>query len=560
MWAHLSLNSQNRCVLRLGLHPGPFGLKEKRDVESLPINQQQRERDLFENPHCLIREHLEFLVERQKSIILLCKCLLMLSFHLLQFLSSTSDFMVTMEALRKPTIINNISRSPIVVQSARPVRSMSLMALSCCDLNLVYRGTLCLRLTYKIPEHGDQGLVFFSDGCHNLDLGANSSPQKGGGISSEIYPVQGFVPLPAFKQFLDSMKKAFNVEEGSMPFNAFTVSQLDRIVTNSKADPEDPLAVTISPLEKYFSSSLIFHASNQVMNSLRWQISAPLDIDTGEFTAKSHPDKGIEVKVKMYIWDDPVEGNLPSWRLQLKVSSDLEKSYTSNESGEFSAKIEEFFSRRVCSVSPQASAITSFFRLMTLPFKTLYDLVSNVFAWDLDGGSSTTGTTNSSTSLRVGLVSFTSAAPEPSVVLSMPHTLIMQIILTRPNTALSSQQEIAPGTSMASQRNPRVEVLTLTYDTAKNVVAVLGPSKKPQKSRYSALEDMVNQRFRNTQACTLVQFISHLRQGGPIIQQQQQQQQQQHAPQPSQQMPPQPQTQQLQSQQMSQQMHQPMQQ
>lgn len=76
---------------------------------------------------------------------------------------------------------------------------MSLIALSCYDLNLVYRGTLCLRLTYKITEHGNQGLVFLSDGCHNLDLGPNPPPQKGGGISSEIYPVQGFVPLPAFK-------------------------------------------------------------------------------------------------------------------------------------------------------------------------------------------------------------------------------------------------------------------------------------------------------------------------------------------------------------------------
>ncbi|VUZ44593.1 unnamed protein product, partial [Hymenolepis diminuta] len=334
---HLSLNAQNHCVVRLGVHPGPVNLKVKSVEDSLRVYQQQRKRDLFENPHCLIREHLEFMVESQKSIIQLCK-----------FLSSTFDFMVTMEVLRKPTIMNNTLRSPAIVQSARPVRSMSLIALSCYDLNLVYRGTLCLRLTYKPTEHGNQGLVFLSDGCHNLDLGPNPSPQKGGGISSEIYPVQGFVPLPAFKQFLDSLKRAFNVEEGSMPWNAFTVSQLDCIVSNSKPDPENPLAVTISPLEKYFSSSLIFHASNQVMNSLRWQISTPLVIDAGEFTAKAPMEKGMEVRVKMHLQDDPIDGSLPNWRLQLKVTPDVDMNSASNESGEFSARIEEFFRRRVC--------------------------------------------------------------------------------------------------------------------------------------------------------------------------------------------------------------------
>lgn len=94
----------------------------------------------------------------------------------------------------------NMLQSSAIVQSARPMRSMSLMALTCYDLNLVYRGTLCLRLTLKLPEQGNQeGIVFLSDGCHNLDLGTNPASQKGGGISSEIYPVQGFVPLPAFK-------------------------------------------------------------------------------------------------------------------------------------------------------------------------------------------------------------------------------------------------------------------------------------------------------------------------------------------------------------------------
>lgn len=133
-----------------------------------------------------------------------------------------------------------------------------------------------------------------------------------------------------------------------MPWNAFTVSQLDCIVSNSKPDPENPLAVTISPLEKYFSSSLIFHASNQVMNSLRWQISTPLVIDAGEFTAKAPVEKGMEVRVKMHLQDDPIDGNLPNWRLQLKVTPDVDPNSASNESGEFSARIEEFFRRRVC--------------------------------------------------------------------------------------------------------------------------------------------------------------------------------------------------------------------
>lgn len=84
---------------------------------------------------------------------------------------------------------------------------------------------------------------------------------------------------------------------------------------------------------------------------------------------------------------------------------------------------------QVCSVSPQAAAITSFFRLLSLPGATLFDLVSNVFTWDLDS----TGGVNSGLSiLRVGLVSLaTPAAPEPSVVLRSPSYLAMQIIIPR---------------------------------------------------------------------------------------------------------------------------------
>ena len=69
------------------------------------------------------------------------------------------------------------------------------MALSCYDLQLTYRGTLCMRFSF---QSGANPTVKLSDGCHNQ--GATGSPQsRGGGVCSDIYPVQGFVSLPAFQ-------------------------------------------------------------------------------------------------------------------------------------------------------------------------------------------------------------------------------------------------------------------------------------------------------------------------------------------------------------------------
>lgn len=87
-------------------------------------------------------------------------------------------------------------QSSAIVRSARPIRSMSLMALSCFDLQLAYRGTLCMRFKLK-TDHG--ATVHISDGCHHQEVGGAPPQSRGGGISSEIYPVQGFVPLPAFQ-------------------------------------------------------------------------------------------------------------------------------------------------------------------------------------------------------------------------------------------------------------------------------------------------------------------------------------------------------------------------
>ncbi len=73
------------------------------------------------------------------------------------------------------------------------------MALSCYDLVLVYRGTLCMQFNLKqqpgcTPTALD--CVQISDGCRNMD---QQQPVRSGGISSELYPVAGFVQLPAFK-------------------------------------------------------------------------------------------------------------------------------------------------------------------------------------------------------------------------------------------------------------------------------------------------------------------------------------------------------------------------
>lgn len=133
---------------------------------------------------------------------------------------------------------------------------------------------------------------------------------------------------------------------GTLPLNGFTVSQLERMISNSKPNPENSLSVAISALESYFSASLIFHASNQAINNLRWQNSSPLAVDAGEFTAKTPFEKGLEVRVKMHLQEDEIDGNLPRWRLQLKVAPDSDSS-SSEGAAELSSKIEEFFRRRV---------------------------------------------------------------------------------------------------------------------------------------------------------------------------------------------------------------------
>lgn len=72
--AELSIGPRQNCCLRLGVHPGPATMKHGDNVDDALKQQcqRQRQRDLFENPHCVVREHLEFLVESQKSILPMC--------------------------------------------------------------------------------------------------------------------------------------------------------------------------------------------------------------------------------------------------------------------------------------------------------------------------------------------------------------------------------------------------------------------------------------------------------------------------------------------------------
>ena len=102
----------------------------------------------------------------------------------------------------------------------------------------------------------------------------------------------------------------------------------------------------------------------------------------------------------------------------------------------------------MCTVSPQAQAITSFFRLLSLPGVTLYDVVSNVFAWDLDGDAGA-GPNSGFSPLRIGLISLASPTnPEASVVLRPPTSFAMQIIIPRMLTF--QEQQIPPSTVSVS--------------------------------------------------------------------------------------------------------------
>ncbi|VDD74923.1 unnamed protein product [Mesocestoides corti] len=507
--AELSIDSRHQCVLRLGVHPGPSTVKRQQDDSP----EELLKRDLFENPHCIIREHLEYLLNGHKSVSRLCNTL-----------SSTLPFVVAMEVVRKPTVMTNPNKvlqalfdfkmlpscqsvkvqisvflntppqSSSVAASARPLRSMALIALSCFDLALVYRGTLCMRfrLEQKVtPGGATADVVHISDGCQN-----HGQPVRPGGISSEIYPVQGFVQLPAFQQFLASIQRTLRAEsEGEDSLGCVSVPQLAQLLTPGRGSP--------SPLECYLSASLIFHASFQAVNTLRWQVPSAPVAQAGEFASKV-PDSGLEVRLKLHA-EEPSkpEGFLPRWRLGLMVTPDP-LTCPAERSAELSGRIGEFFQRRVCNLSPQAAAITSFFRLLSLPAATLHDLVSNVFAWDLEGGSSAPN----SPFIRVCLVSVSSPHfPEPAVVLRAPTTLSMQLIVSsRPPQHHHDQSSVG-------SRSPSTEMIWLTYDWSKNHVAFVPGSASKRLQNY---DDFINQRFMATRACTLVQLISHIRQMPPL--------------------------------------------
>lgn len=87
-----------------------------------------------------------------------------------------------------------------------------------------------------------------------------------------------------------------------------------------------------------------------------------------------------------------------------------------------------FFCVQVCTISPQAAAITSFFRILSVPAQTLNDL-STLLAWDLEP---TLNSHPRSLPMRVGLVSFAGQFPEPSVVMPQPNEISLQFIFPRP--------------------------------------------------------------------------------------------------------------------------------
>uniref|UniRef100_A0A183SRI7 Mediator of RNA polymerase II transcription subunit 14 n=1 Tax=Schistocephalus solidus TaxID=70667 RepID=A0A183SRI7_SCHSO len=210
--AELSADSDQGCILSLGTYPVAVPIAEDGKCEgnasllAPAVSLRPLEINTGDNPHCLIREHLEYLVNTYKSVR-----------HLALVLSSTVEFMTALGSLLRPDFLDMVSMSPS--PPARPIGTFALIALSCYDLLLVYRGVLCMRFKLSLgtslsATSGEMtklpystvavDTVQLSDGCRNADVSARAT--------GDAATAKDYAPLPAFQAFLTSLQNAFQMD------------------------------------------------------------------------------------------------------------------------------------------------------------------------------------------------------------------------------------------------------------------------------------------------------------------------------------------------------------
>uniref|UniRef100_A0A0X3NVY0 Mediator of RNA polymerase II transcription subunit 14 n=1 Tax=Schistocephalus solidus TaxID=70667 RepID=A0A0X3NVY0_SCHSO len=541
--AELSADSDQGCILSLGTYPVAVPIAEDGKCEgnasllAPAVSLRPLEINTGDNPHCLIREHLEYLVNTYKSVR-----------HLALVLSSTVEFMTALGSLLRPDFLDMVSMSPS--PPARPIGTFALIALSCYDLLLVYRGVLCMRFKLSLgtslsATSGEMtklpystvavDTVQLSDGCRNADVSARAT--------GDAATAKDYAPLPAFQQaFLTSLQNAFQMDIEEDSWAGMTVAQLTQLMSPLKM-PSQPLGAPVarrpsisllSPLESYFAASLIFHtayqaalnlhapilldptANSSVQQQQQQQQPSPSAIySAGEFSTHWSPSS-IVAHLKLTAVRTGVE--VSRWRLLLKLSSSAAMQSPEMEArmADMLARLEELFETRVCALPLQPSAVLSFFRLLLIPAQVLRALLC-LFDSDLHSGGASQQQQQQqqqqapAVRVRVALTSVTSlpdSGVDQAAIVVQPPLLSLQLLVS----SLARRQAVGGTFPPTQSPSFTTGVIPLTFNWTTNRVSITpttGVGAKcvlAQRLRDARLDEQTNSHCVETNECALVQL------------------------------------------------------
>ncbi|CAH8494023.1 unnamed protein product [Dicrocoelium dendriticum] len=515
--------------------------------------------EIDSNPHLLVRQHLEELLNSTKSVTAFAKALV-----------HTLPFVRAVEPLRDRTLSIHGLKTLSSSTGIRPVRNVVLIALSVHDLVLVYRACLSLRFTLSPPRMTTafpfgpstpvaQDTVLLSDAYHQLMYSNNPVSRSDIGSHSSADNLLGSLTiLPAFQTFLNTLQEAFQMDIEAESWTGLTVAHLSQLlrpprVASSKLPAlrassmsSRPMSSALSPLESYLSFSLLFHACIAALTSLdvpilssSEQVTVPRESSPTRVTDIIHAAVFEATFVssclvaQVCLVPQRIGVEVATWKLALRLSS-----YSPPNAGPMDrwpqdtlSLLEEFFDIRVCAAPYQPSAVLAFFRILSLPLRAFRSVV-RLLPLDLHPPS------HSSAQLRLGLVGLGSSrrvgthaaghahSPHTSIdstgspmqefapglpgILVRPPCVTLQLLVWRPQLQSTSKY---PGPPMA-------QPISLVYDWDSNRVAVLpspcasqSSSNLPQLLLDSEMEANANMLASNTGDSALVQLALILTQG-----------------------------------------------
>ncbi|VDP88916.1 unnamed protein product [Echinostoma caproni] len=333
------------------------------------------------NPHLIIRQHLEELLNASKSVPALCK----------------SSFMCT---------------------TLRPVRGIVLLALSAYDVVIIYRASLSLRIALSpqrvILATGTLSTVNppSQETVQIMDAHAQLTDQAALLFRPDLWnnatvdnQLSSLAPLPAFPSFLNSLQEAFQMDIEAEAWTGLTVAQLAQIVRSPRVPTKSATGAKsarpssgLSTLESYLSSSLLFHAALAAVTSLDVAILPAHLTDPGsveQLTAESNATRIADILRAGVFISHWIPSNLTalvslvpqrtgvdvaSWRVTIRLSPLSTQLPPGNSPAdrwppETLNLMEKFFDIRVCAAPFQPSAVTAFFRLLVLPPRALRSIV-----------------------------------------------------------------------------------------------------------------------------------------------------------------------------------------